>query len=91
MITEEIQVGSTITDGECSMRVTGRQDGEWIGIYISHSTGTMTGTGVVVFDDQLWHWRHVPFEWREVPQAGIEERYVWSADWRRLEHEVRSS
>jgi len=34
-------------------------------------------------------WRHVPFKWTPVIGGGLEERYVWSSDWRRLQREVR--
>lgn len=34
-------------------------------------------------------WRHVPFEWAEVPDAGLEERYVWSRGYRYLQRETR--
>lgn len=83
----DVQVGSTITDGACAVRVTEQAGDSWIGIYISFGSGDLTGVTVQVDDPRLWH--HVPFEWTELPGAKLEHRYVWSADWRRLEHEVR--
>lgn len=91
MRTGEIQVGSTITNGNGAVRVTARSTGDpgWLGKYISLGGGSLTGVPCLVQESDLQFWRHVPFEWAPIPDARIEERYVWSADLRALEHEVR--
>lgn len=92
METREIQDGSTITNGECAVRVTEPSHGYepgWLGLYISLAGGSMTGTPCIIPEADLAHYRHVPFEWRELEAAGIEERYVWRQDCRALVHEIR--
>lgn len=86
----DIQVGSTITDGACAVRVIGRWDRGWEGVYISlNPPGSMTGAEVLVPDDRLAAWRHVPYEWTPLPEVAMEERYVWDLSWRFLVREVR--
>jgi hypothetical protein len=85
----DVQVGSTITNGICAVRVTGRESGMWTGLYISFGSGDMSGVPTAIPDGDLWPWRHVPFEWAELPGSQLEHRYVWSPDWRRLQHEIR--
>lgn len=87
----EIQVGSTMTNGHSAMRITGRDSDQWAGIYISLETGTETGAPCGMPDHMLRkHWRHVPFEWTPLGDSGLEERYVWTADHRALRHETRA-
>jgi hypothetical protein len=93
--TLEVQVGSTITNGTRSMRVThrtGAGDGGigWVGIYVSlRPHDDLTGANCFVPDHLLPGWRHVPFEWSACPGGQEEERYVWGKGCRWLEREVR--
>jgi hypothetical protein len=91
----QIQTGSTITNGYGAMRVTGRSEEPfepgWLGLYISLGSGELTGTQVIVPDRDLPIWRHVPFEWTRVAGTGLAERYVWSGDHRRLVRQVRQA
>lgn len=97
METTDVQVGSTITDGSSALRVTERVEKDprwgtpsWRGMNISlEQFGGNTGMTSTVPDYLLGSWRHVPFEWSPVTGGGLEERYVWSSDWRRLQREVR--
>ncbi len=93
----EIQVGSTITDGSSAGRVIERveRDPRWktsgwrvanIGL---EKFGGNVGTTTFIPDYLLGSMRHVPFEWAPMTGGGLEERYVWSADWTRLVREVR--
>jgi hypothetical protein len=41
--------------------------------------------------EELACWQPVPWEWTPLESAGIEHRYVWSADCRALEHEIRTA
>jgi hypothetical protein len=92
MLSSEVQVGTTITDGEKAVRVT-RQFGRdgWVGIYISFRSGKLTGMECLVPIEELACWQPVPWEWTPLESAGIEHRYVWSADCRALEHEIRTA
>jgi hypothetical protein len=93
----EVQVGSTITNGSSCIRVTERVEKDprwgtagWRGMAIPlEAFGGNAGTSEFVPDYLLTGWYHVPFEWRPCIGGGVEERYVWSADWRRLQREVR--
>lgn len=97
MDTAEVQVGSTITNGSSALRITERVERDrrwgtpsWKGLSIPlEEFGGNPGTTDTVPDYLLGSWRHVPFEWAPVVGGGLEERYVWSADWRRLQREVR--
>jgi hypothetical protein len=90
----QIQVGSTITNGSSAIRVTERAEKDarwgtpgWRGLPIPFD-----GYPVVrdfVSDHEVVNWRHVPFEWTEYAGSGVEERYVWTDGWRRLQREVR--
>lgn len=92
-----VQVGSTITNGSSAMRVTERVEREarwgtagWRGLNIGlERFGGNTGTTGFVPDHLLTGWYHVPFEWRPCIGGGVEERYVWSANWTHLQREVR--
>lgn len=93
----EVQVGSTITNGSSCIRVTERVERDtrwgtagWRGLSIPlEAFGGNAGMSEFVPDYLLTGWYHVPFEWRPCVGGGVEERYVWSADWRRLQREVR--
>jgi len=92
-----IQVGSTITNGSSAMRVTERVERDarwgtagWRGLNIAlEQFGGNTGSTGFVPDYLLTGWYHVPFEWRPCIGGGVEERYVWSANWTHLQREVR--
>jgi hypothetical protein len=93
----DVQVGSTITNGSSCIRVTERvardsrwRTSGWRGISIPlEEFGGNPGTTEFVADYLLTGWYHVPFEWRAVVGGELEERYVWTAGWRRLQREVR--
>lgn len=93
----EVQIGSTITNGSSAMRVTERVDRDgswgtpgWRGVNIAlEQFGGNTGMTSFVPDYLVSGWRHVPFEWSPCVGAAVEERYVWSSDYRRLQREVR--
>lgn len=91
MLSSEVVIGMTITDGSKATRVTERagKDG-WVGLYISFSSGRLTGMPCLVPIEELHHWQPVAWEWTALADAGVEHRYVWSADLRSLEHQVRS-
>jgi hypothetical protein len=97
MDTAEVQVGSTITNGSSALRITERVAHDrrwgtpsWRGMCIPlEAFGGNPGTTDTVPDYLLGSWHHVPFEWRPVTGGALEERYVFSADWRRLQREVR--
>lgn len=90
-------MGSIITDGSSALRVIERVEKDprwgtpsWRGLNISlEQFGGNTGTTSTVADYLLGSWRHVPFEWSPVTGGGLEERYVWTADWRQLQRQVR--
>jgi hypothetical protein len=93
----EVQVGSTITNDSSALRLTERvgrdprwQAAGWRGMCISlEEFGGNTGMTDFIPDYLLSGWRHVPFEWAPVTGGGLEERYVWSPDYKRLVREVR--
>jgi hypothetical protein len=96
--TEEVQIGSTITNGSNAMRVTGRVERDsrwdspcWRGINISlEQFGGNPGTTTSIPDYLLSGWRHVPFEWSPVLGCErLEERYVWNPTYRWLQRDVR--
>lgn len=97
MKTEDVQVGSTITNGSSALRITERVQKDtrwgtigWRGIHVSlEEFGGMTGTTGFIADYLLGSWDHVPFEWRALPGGGVEERYVWTPGYRHLQREVR--
>ena len=89
MQVSEVQVGSTITNGNCALRINERTANGWGALYISFRSGDMTGQETVISDEELHRWSHVPFEWRET-EGGQEERYVWTGDYRALRREVRT-
>lgn len=94
----DVQVGSTITNGSSCIRVTERvaRDARWRapgwrGISIPlEEFGGNAGLSEFVPDYLLSGWYHVPFEWRALP-GGLEERYTWTPNWRRLQREVRKA
>lgn len=98
MNTKDVQVGSTITNGSSAMRITEKVSRDpryrapgWRGLCIPlEEFGGNAGMTDFVPDYLLGSWRHVPFEWSLVlGSRDLEERYVWTADWRRLQREVR--
>ena len=97
MDTADVQVGSTITNGSSALRITERVDKDprwgtpsWRGLCIPlEAFGGNAGMTDTVPDYLLGSWSHVPFEWRPVTGGHLEERYVWTADWRRLDRQVR--
>ncbi len=99
MDTAEVQVGSTITNGSSALRITRRVERDrrwgtpsWEGMCIPlEAFGGNPGMTDTVPDYLLGSWSHVPFEWRPVTGGGLEERYVWTPDWRRLQREVRTN
>lgn len=90
-------VGSTITNGSSALRLTSHEERDahwktsgWRGMNIPlEEFGGNPGTSAFIPDYLLGSWRHVPFEWAPVTGNALEERYVWSSDWRRLQREVR--
>lgn len=92
-----VQVGSTITNGSSAIRVTERvardprwRTSGWRGLAVPLETfGGNAGMSEFVADYLLGSWRHVPFEWEPVVGGDLEERYVWTAGYRRLQREVR--
>lgn len=90
-------VGSTVTNGISALRLTSREEKDarwktsgWRGMNIPlEEYGGNPGTTAFIPDYLLSSWRHVPFEWTPVVGGGLEERYVWSRGWRRLQREVR--
>lgn len=97
MDTADVQVGSTITNGSSALRITERVERDprwgtpsWRGLCIPlEAFGGNAGMSDTVPDYLLGSWRHVPFEWTPVTGGALEERYVWTPDWRRLQREVR--
>lgn len=93
----DIQIGSTITNGSSALRVTERVERDplwrtpgWRGINIALEEFGDRGMSSFVPDYLARSWRHVPFEWSRVLGArDLEERYVWSPDWRWLQRELR--
>jgi len=98
-ITEEhpVQPGATITNGSSALRITAREERStrwhgpaWRGLCVPlEAFGGNAGMSDSVPDYLLGSWRHVPFEWEPVTGGGLEERYVWADNWRRLQREVR--
>lgn len=87
---DDVQIGSTLTNGCHAVRITGPSVGGWLGLHIEiDGTGRMTGTPCEVRRDRLKFYRPVPFEWKRLGGSGVAERYVWSSNWRRLEHQLR--
>ena len=92
-----IQIGSTITNGSSAIRVTERVEKDarwgtagWRGLCVPlEEFGGNPGTTSFVADYLLSSWRHVPFEWMACVGGQVEERYVWTAGYRRLQREVR--
>jgi hypothetical protein len=90
-------VGSTVTNGISALRLTSHEERDtrwktsgWRGMNIPlEEYGGNPGTTAFIPDYLLSSWRHVPFEWSPVVGGALEERYVWTADWRRLQREVR--
>jgi hypothetical protein len=104
-ITEEhpVQIGATITNGSSALRITERVEHDrrwgcpsWLGMCIPlEAFGGNAGMSDTVPDYLIGKdplaggWHHVPFEWSPVVGGGLEERYVWADNWRRLQREVR--
>lgn len=94
-----VQVGSTIMNGSSAVRVTERVEYDtrwkasgWRGLCVPlEAFGGNPGTTTFIPDYLVtMSWTHVPFEWTPVTGGGVEHRYVWSPDWRRLSREVRA-
>jgi hypothetical protein len=93
----EVQVGSTVTNGSSALRITERVEKDarwgtsgWRGICIPlEQFGGNPGMSDFIPDYLVSNWHHVPFEWEPLVGGGVEHRYVWSSDWRWLQHEVR--
>lgn len=93
---DDVQIGSTITNGASALRITEQvakdprwRTSGWRGMNISlEEFGGNQGMTSFVPDYLLDGWHHVPFEWREIP-GRMEERYVWEPRWRWLNREVR--
>lgn len=92
----DVQIGSTITNGSSAIRVTERVEKDprwktsgWRGPCIPlEEFGGNRGLSTFVPDYLLDGWRHIPFEWRALP-GDMEERYAWTAGWLWLRREVR--
>lgn len=92
-----MNVGSTVMNELAVLRITERVEEDprwktsgWRGQYIPLSTRLFIVAHTGFIPDFLVHrWQHVPFEWRPVAGGATEERYVWTADYRHLEREVR--
>lgn len=97
MTMNEIQVGSTLTNGQSALRITARVEKDarwgtagWRGTCIPlEQFGGNAGLSDFIPDYLLSGWRHVPFEWAPVTGGGVEERYVWAPGYRWLQREVR--
>ena len=93
---DDVQIGSTITNGSSALRITERVEKDprwktsgWRGTNTSlEEFGGNRGMSSFVPDYLLGSWHHLPFEWRALP-GDMEERYVWAAGWRWLNREVR--
>lgn len=92
---DDVQIGSTITNGASALRITERVEKDprwktsgWRGIILPLEEFGNRGMTSFVPDYLLGSWRHLPFEWRALP-GDMEERYVWAAGWRWLNREVR--
>jgi hypothetical protein len=74
----DLQAGTTIVSDLCAVRLTKRNadEGSWIGIHISLIEGPLP-RDCVVLDEDLRHYRPVPWEWAPTGD-GHEERYRWS-------------
>lgn len=89
----QIQTGSTMTNGASIIRLIGHATDEWAAVVIAlEGTDHVTGEPCGIPDHMLRkHWRHVPFEWSPLGESGLEERYVWNTGWRSLRHETRTA
>lgn len=93
---DDVQIGSTITNGSSAIRVTERVEKDprwktsgWRGPCIPlEEFGGNRGLSTFVPDYLLDGWRDIPFEWRALP-GDMEERYAWTAGWLWLRREVR--
>lgn len=94
---DDVQIGSTITNGSSALRITERVERDarwktsgWQGINVPlEEFGGNRGMSSFVPDYLLGSWHHLPFEWRALP-GDQEERYVWASGWRWLNREVRT-
>lgn len=94
---DDVQIGSTITNGASALRITERvakdprwKTSGWRGIVVPLEEFGNRGVTSFVPDYLLDGWHHLPFEWRKIP-GGMEERYVWAPGWRWLNREVRKA
>lgn len=92
---DDVQIGSTITNGASAIRVTERvakdprwKTSGWRGIVVPLEEFGRRGVSAFVPDYLLGSWHHLPFEWRAIP-GNLQERYVWAPGWRWLNREVR--
>lgn len=95
---DDVQIGSTITNGASALRITERvakdprwKTSGWRGIVVPLEEFGNRGVTSFVPDYLLGSWHHLPFEWRAILGGGLEERYVWAPGWRWLNREVRPS
>ena len=97
MISIEYTVNDYITNGSSAGRVIEviERDARWgcpavrianIGLEMY---GGNVGMSSTVPDYLLSGWSRIPFEWAPVTGRGLEERYVWRDNYRRLERELR--
>lgn len=89
----EIQIGSTLTNGNTVVRVTHRRENGWGGLYISLSQHRerYTGQPYLIHDYLVGSWDHIPFEWSPLPGSGLEHRYKWQRGCRWIRHELRKA
>jgi len=97
MINVPFGIGDYITNGSSAGRVVEivDKDPRWkvpalrlanIGL---EEFGGNVGMTEAVPDYLLSGWHRIPFEWAATKYGGMEERYVWRDNYRRLEREVR--
>lgn len=97
MVNVPFGIGAYITNGSSAGRVVEivEKDPRWkvpalklanIGLEAFGGNVGMTDT---VPDYLLSGWYPIPFEWSPVVGGGLQERYVWVDNYRRLQREVR--
>lgn len=89
MNASEMFGGLTVVNDECAVRLTKRVETGWVGVYISLSSGELTGHDCILLDEFVSEYRPVPWEWAPAGD-GLEERYRWSVPgYRSLERQTR--
>lgn len=97
MITIEYTVNDYITNGSSAGRVIEviEKDTRWgcpavrIQNIGTEAFGGNVGMSSTVPDYLLSGWSRIPFEWAPVTGGKLEERYVWTAGYTRLERQLR--